>query len=185
MLNVVIWGLTLLTAVLTYAAQPEQNEKDEKADPLEPLAFLVGEWRGLEEARFGKGAGEREYRFILNGRYLLSQNASAFEPQEGLPEGDRHEDWTIFSYDQGRHTVVIRQFNSEGFVNRFVLDASSEMPTKMVFLSEASENSPPGLRARLTYEKVSDDELHETFELAMPGEDFGVLVRNRWTRVSR
>lgn len=170
-------AITLAVAVVLPAAQPEPTERT-----LEPLAFLVGEWRGEEDARFGRGEGEREYRFILNERYLLSQNLSRFEPQEDLPEGDRHEDWTFFSYDDNRETFVVRQFNSEGFVNRFVLDPSSTVPETMVFVSEASENAPPGLRARLTYEKVSDDELQETFELAMPGEDFSVVTRNRWTR---
>lgn len=177
--NVAISVLSVLVTVLTQASQPETD------NPLETLAFLVGEWHGEEDASFGKGKGEREYRFIMDGRYLLSQNVSTFEPQERLPEGDRHEDWTIFSYDRGRRTFVLRQFNSEGFVNRFVLDASSLTPEKMVFLSEASENAPPGLRARLTYEKVSDDELHETFELATPGEDFDVMIRNHWKRARR
>jgi len=58
------------------------------------------------------------------------------------------------------------------------------IPTKMIFVSEASENAPPGLRARLTYEKVSDDEFNEIFELAMPGKDLQVMIRNRWTRAT-
>lgn len=178
MQSVAIAFVTILASGLTQASPPETDH------PLEPLAFLVGKWSGNEDASFGKGVGEREYRFIMNGRYLLSQNVSKYAPQEDLPEGDRHEDWTLFSYDRNRQTFVVRQFNSEGFVNRFVLDRSSVIPTKMVFVSEASENSPPGLRARLTYEKAGDDELHETFELAMPGEDFSVIIRNHWRRTS-
>ncbi len=171
--------LSACVVVATTLAHTQQPAPD---DPLEPLAYLVGEWRGEEDASFGKGTGVREYSFIMSGKYLLSQNVSTFEPQDKLPEGDRHEDWTIFSYDRDRETIVVRQFNSEGFVNRFILDASSEGPNKMVFISEAAENAP-GLRARLTYEKVSNDELHETFEIAMPGKDFGILIRNRWTRM--
>ena len=161
-----------------------QDPEPAKDDPLAPLSFLVGKWRGEEQASFGTGVGEREYRLVLNGRYLLSENVSTFEPQEGLPEGDRHEDWTFFSYDRERQTLVLRQFNSEGYVNRFILDGTSDIPSRMVFVSEASENAPPGLRARLTVEKTSDDRFQETFELAMAGEDFNVMLRNRWTRVA-
>jgi hypothetical protein len=178
MKSIAIAALIAIGATIAHAQQPAET------DPLEPLAFLVGEWRGQEDARFGEGKGERRYRLILGDRYLLSQNASIFEPQDSLPEGDRHEDWTIFSYDKGRDTFVVRQFNSEGFVNRFTLDASSVVPTKMIFVSEASENAPPGLRARLTYEKVSDDEFNEIFELAMPGKDLQVMIRNHWTRAT-
>jgi hypothetical protein len=182
MKSVAIGWLAAVAAVrvLVLAETPQPAAHD----PLAPLAFLVGEWRGAEDGRFGEGTGEREYRFMMGGRYLLSQNVSTFEPQEGLPEGDRHEDWTFFSYDRDRETFVLRQFNSEGFVNRFVLDPASAVPAKMVFVSEASENALPGLRARLTYEKASDDELRETFELAMPGEDFEVVLRNHWPRAA-
>ncbi len=152
-------------------------------DPLKPLAFFIGEWRGEENATFGHGTGTRTYEMILSDRYLLSRNHSSFKPQKGLPEGEEHQDWTFFSYDQGRETYVIRQFHGEGFVNRFVLDPSSEVPKHMVFVSEASENAPPGLRARLTFTQVSTDEFEEVFELAVPGKELSVLVRNRWSRV--
>ncbi|MCG8454866.1 MAG: DUF1579 domain-containing protein, partial [Holophagales bacterium] len=90
----------------------------------EPFEFLLGSWEAEETARFGAGRGERTYRLVVHGRYLLSDNRSLFEPQEGLPEGDDHRDWTILSYDRVRETYVVRQFVSEGYVNRFELDPS-------------------------------------------------------------
>lgn len=50
-------------------------------DSLTPLAFFLGEWRGEEQGAFGTGHGERTYRPILKGRYLLAENRSTFPPQ--------------------------------------------------------------------------------------------------------
>ena len=136
---------------------------------------------GEESGSFGQGKGTRTYRRILQDRYLLSDNRSVFEPQPGLPDGNEHSDWTIFSYDSARGLIVIRQFNSEGFVNRFVQE---EQPTgePLVFVSEASENAPEGLRARLTLDIVSETEIKETFELANPDQELRVVLRNHWRK---
>lgn len=151
-------------------------------DPLAALSVLQGEWAGAESGSFGEGQGTRSYRRILDDHYLLSENRSVFPPQPGLPEGNEHRDWTIFSFDSARGLIVVRQFNSEGFVNRLVQEKGGP-GDPLVFVSEASENAPPGLRARLTLDVVSDTEFHETFELASAGQDFRVVLRNRWTRV--
>jgi hypothetical protein len=74
-----------------------------------PFEYFIGSWTGEESASFGAGRGERVYRFILQGRYLISQNVSRFPPQESRPQGETHEDWTIFSYDSVRKTYIIRQ----------------------------------------------------------------------------
>lgn len=165
-----------------HAAQPAP-ETPESADHWQPWSYFLGEWKGEEKGVFGDGHGERTYERILGDRFLLARNRSTFPPQEGLPAGDVHEDWAIFSYDQARDTFVLRQFVSEGHVNRYVLDPSSDPPRRRVFVSEASENAPPGFRLRLTYEIVGDDEFTESFEMAPPGAELRVVLRNRWRRV--
>ena len=75
-----------------------------------------------------------------------------FEPQEKNPEGEVHEDWAFFSFDQNRNSLVMRQFNVEGFVNRYVLDSLSSDGSRLILISENSENAPPGLMARYTLE---------------------------------
>lgn len=174
--------LALLAALAVFAQAGERPEAA-PPDPLEPLSVFLGEWRGEEHGVFGEGIGRRSYRRIIKGRYLLGENSSEFPPQEGLPEGDSHADWAIFSYDQGRGTYVLRQFTSEGFVNRYVLEPGASVPEQMVFTSEASENAPAGLRTRLSYQVVSEDEFMEVFEIAPPGQEYSVVIRNRWRRV--
>lgn len=53
-----------------------------------------------------------------------------------------------------------------------------------VFVTEAIENIPPGLGARLACKVLDGDGFEETFDLAAPGEDFechskGVMKRKQ------
>ena len=150
---------------------------------LHRFQYFVGEWTGKETGSPGIGKGRRTYRYILQNRYLHGENQSVFEPQEKNPTGEVHDDWTVFSFDTARKTVIVRQFNSEGFVNRLVLQ-DPENEKELVFVSEASENAPPGLRVRLSYRILNENEFAETFELARPGQDFAGLLENHWTRVT-
>lgn len=170
------------------AAETESSRGEppaEEVDRWAPWRFWLGEWRGEEHGDFGEGRGERSYEMILENRFLLARNRSTFPPQEGLEQGDEHEDLAIFSYDTARDAYVLRQFVSEGFVNRLVLDPASKVPERMVFVGEASENAPPGFQTRLTLETVGDDEFVEVFELGPPGGELKVVLRNRWRRVER
>lgn len=172
-----------ILALLLFCSQFQAMAQENPREPLwGPLQSLVGQWRGHETGVAGEGKGERVYEFILGGRYLLSKNISRFEPQERNPKGEVHQDWAIFSYDQNRDALIAREFNSEGFVNRLVQDKQASDESSLVFVSEASENAPPGLRARLTLRIKSRDELEEIFEIALPGKDFAVFLRNYWTR---
>ncbi|MBN2410586.1 hypothetical protein JXQ31_02765 [candidate division KSB1 bacterium] len=148
----------------------------------EPFDYFVGNWDGHETGRAGIGKGDRSYQFIMDGHFLFMKNISRFEPQEKNPDGETHEDWTIFSFDEARQKFIIRQFNIEGFINRFVLDSLVNRNNTFIFTSESSENAPPGLRARLSYYIQDQDEFRETFELAMPGKDFVLFLENFWKR---
>lgn len=149
-----------------------------------PFDYFVGSWTGEESASFGKGKGERSYRFILQGHYLLSENASRF-PAQGARAGEAHDDWTVFSYDTARKTYVARQFNSEGFINTLVMDRSSSVPRKMRFVAERSENAPSGTSVVLEFEIAGEDEFVEHFEVRFPGRDEPMEIRNRWRRTRR
>jgi hypothetical protein len=93
-----------------------------------------------------------------------------------------HQDWTFYSYDKDRGRFVMRQFNIEGFVNRFSLDSLSTDGKFMRFELEAAENAPEDLRARMTYIIKSEDQFEEVFELAFPGQEYSVWLRNYWKR---
>ena len=77
-----------------------------------------------------------------------------------------------------------RQFHVEGFVNQYVMDYLSPDGKTIVFTTESIENIPAGWRARETYQVLDPDEFTETFELAEPGKDFVLYVRNQFKRLA-
>jgi hypothetical protein len=149
---------------------------------LAPLDALLGTWKGLQEGQPGKGTVERTYSRILQARFIEGRNLSVYAPQEKNPKGERHENIDVFSFDNARKRIVLRQFHQEGFVNQYVMEPVTKAGT-LVFVSEAIENIPPGYRARETYTLTSADEFEELFEIAAPGKDFETYSRARLSRV--
>lgn len=154
----------------------------EMADIWEPFKFFIGEWEGRGEGKGGISTGEQEFQLVLNGKFLQVKNKSVFEPQEKNPEGETHEDWGLFSFDENRKKFVFRQFHVEGFVNQYILDSLSTDGKTFVFVTEEIENIPSGWRARLTYEIRSENEFNLIFELAPPGENFEVCQEGNLKR---
>ena len=173
-------GILIVVLILSPNILFAQEEK--KPDVWEPLKFFLGSWEGQGEGRPGVSKAEREYKFVLQGKFLEAQNKSIYEPQEDNPKGEVHEDWGLFSYDQGRGKFVFRQFHVEGFVNQYVLDSLSADGKTLVFVTESIENIPSGWRARETYKILNDDEFTETFELAAPEQDFELYITNHFKR---
>lgn len=152
----------------------------QEAKPIDvwnPLAFMIGDWKGQGSGEPGTGSYERSYRFIFNGKFIEVHNKSAWAPTAANPKGEVHEDLGYISYDKARKTFVLRQFHIEGFVNQYRLESISPDGSKIVFVSEAIENIPAGWRARETYQKTSDDEFSESFDLAPPGQEFSVYSK--------
>jgi hypothetical protein len=152
------------------------------ADPLQPLAFLIGRWEGTSDGQPGSARVQREYIRILNSRFIRAQNRSVYQPQDKNPKGETHEDLGIFSFDTARHRALLRQFHVEGFVNQYVAELDLQ-PDTFVFTSEAIENIPHGWRARETYTVLGPDAFQEVFELAGPEKPFELYSRVRLTRV--
>jgi hypothetical protein len=157
-------------------------QTDKKPDVWAPLKFFVGSWAGMGKGQSGVSKVEREYQFVLNGKFLQARNKSVYAPQENNPQGEVHEDWGLFSYDRSRKKFVLRQFHVEGFVNQYVLDSLAVDGKTVVLVSESIENIPAGWRARETYKILNDDEFAEIFELAEPGKDFEVYSENYFKR---
>jgi hypothetical protein len=170
--------LLLVTAATgpLFAQQPAV-----KSDPLAPLRFFVGVWRGEQNGEPGHGASDRTYSFVLKDRFLQVKNTSTYPPQEKNRAGEIHQDMGMIGYDKARKKFVFRQFHVEGFVNTYVQEESSDTK-KIVFVSEAIENISPGWRARETYLILNDNEFIERFELAEPGKDFALYAEARLKR---
>lgn len=158
------------------------QESEKKPDVWAPLKFFVGRWEGIGNGQPGDSKVEREYRFVLGGKFLKAENKSTYAPQEKNPKGEVHEDLGLFSYDGGRKKFILRQFHAEGFVNQYVADSISPDGKTLVFTTESIENIPSGWKARESYRIVSDSEFVETFSLAPPEKDFELYSENRLKR---
>jgi hypothetical protein len=175
-----ITGLQLLLALLLSPAALAQATQ--QPDVWEPLKYFVGSWEGTAKGQPGNGKVEREYQFVLNGKYLQAKNKSTYPPQEKNLKGEVHEDWGLFSYDRSRKRFVLRQFHVEGFVNQYALDTAAINSKTLVFTTESIENVPAGWRARESYRILNSDEFVEVFELAEPGKELEVYSENRFKR---
>ena len=174
--------ILLVAGSVSVAATARFPEGRSKEDAWGPVRFLVGHWKGSTQGKYGTAKIQVTGKLILSGKYLFLRTKSVFKPQDKNPKGETHEDWAIISYDQARGKFVLRQFNVEGFVNRYVLEDISEDGNRLVFLTEAVENGPPGMRARSTYTRNGNDEFVEVFELALQGRDFSACITSKLTR---
>jgi hypothetical protein len=172
-----LFGLTLV--VLPRASSTQETDAE---SPWQQLQFLVGDWVGEGEGRWGHSTLERSYEFVLNNQFLRGTGKSTYAPQEKNPEGEVHVNWDIISYDTDRETFILRQFHDEAFVNTYALVDVSMDSRSLFFESEHIENFIAGWRARETYHILGPDEFTETFELASAEGEFEVLVTNHFTR---
>jgi len=154
-----------------------------QSDPWAPLRVLEGKWEGAESGELGKGTSSREYRFEMNGRFLVERNRVVWEPKTPGAKSEAHEDVGFFSYDKNQKKLMLRQFHNEGFVNEYALDSLSQEGTSFEFVTVRIENIAAGWRAKEAYRAVSADELEATFSLAPPGKDFEVFTTAHLKRV--
>ena len=174
-------SVALLAAVLMISSYASE-QSTASGNAWEPLQFFAGKWEGTGKGKPGVSKIEREYQFVLNGKYLNVKSRSIYNPQPNNAKGETHEEWGMISFDKGRKQFVFRQFHVEGFVNQYVTTSISTDGKTIVFTSEGIENIPAGWRARETYKIISPDEFQETFELAGPGKDFEVYSEGQLQR---
>ncbi len=175
-----IMKLTAVGLLLLASISGAQNPIP--ADIWKPLRTLVGVWEGRGSGQPGVSRIQREYRLVLNDKFLQVQNKSTYDPQPKNPNGEVHEDWGMMSFDKARKKFVLRQFHVEGFVNQYVMSSSSADGKTIVFTSENIENIPTGYRARETYKIVGPDEFLEIFEIAEPGKEFELYSEGHFRR---
>ena len=153
---------------------------NESSDPWQPFCFFLGRWKGTGSGNPGESQIEREYKQILNDQFIQVIDRSVYEPQERNPEGEVHEEIGFISYDRSREKFVLREFHVEGYVNQYLLEDPDA--DKLIFITEAIENIPPGWQARTTYEILGENEFKETFDLAGPGQEWACFITNEFSR---
>ena len=146
------------------------------------LRFLVGEWAGEGSGRPGAGAGTFTFRFDLDERILIRRDHSEYPASPGR-EATTHEALMITYPAPGASGLEAIYFDGEGHVIRYLTSTENGGRT-IVFLSEAVGSAP---RFRLTYDRVSDDVVDVSFEIAPPGDGgaFKVYVAGRSHRVGK
>jgi hypothetical protein len=172
--------IALLIAAFVVSSHAQENAA--KPDRFAPLRFFVGTWRGDQAGEPGQGTAERTYQFILDDRFLQETNTSTYPPQDKNKKGEVHHHMSVIGYDGARKAFVFRQFHTEGFVNTYVQQTTTD-DNKLVFVTEGIENIPAGYRARETYTILNRDEFVERFEIAEPGKDFALYSEAHLKRV--
>ena len=172
---VVLVGVLAMTplAALAQTAAP---------DPLAPVSQLVGDWTGVGEGEPGVSAATRHAARVQNGRFVMVERRSVYPKQDQNKSGEVHTSIDIWSYDRARKVIVLRQFDSLGFVSTYVQDRAAGTDRRIVMVSEQMENVPRGLKARYTYEFVAPDEYRERFELDPDGKGLKTYVFGRYLR---
>src|SRR5262245_20801367 len=107
----VIIGSQLLLVLLLCA--PTQAQTIQQPDVWEPLKYFVGSWEGAAKGQPGAGKVEREYQFVLNGKFLQAKNKSTYPPQEKNPKGEIHEDWGCSATTAGASNLSSASFTSK------------------------------------------------------------------------
>jgi hypothetical protein len=131
--------------------------------PLEPLAFLIGEWEAAGAGQPGSGTGRAVFSRALQDRVILRSSYAEY-PGSGAAPGSRHDDLLVV-YVAADGAVRADYYDSEGHVIRYRV--TSPAPGQAVFVSEPETGK---LRYRLSYELAPRDVLRGEFAIAPPDE---------------
>ncbi len=165
--------LLIFVLIITCTNSFGQNKNFER------LEFLFGKWIGTGTG-FGNDTSkiESEFKIIMNGKYIEVWNDSKFKPTDKKPEGEHHIDKGIISFDENRKVIVYRQFNSEGYINQYILNDSLSSDTVLVFETESIESFVPGGKARWTIKKLADNKIETIFDVSFPGNKYACFGTN-------
>jgi hypothetical protein len=161
---------------------PLVQAQETPSDPLTPLRFLVGEWRGTTSGEHGTGTVARRYRFILSGQFLQERSMASFPPQPQQPDGAVFSHASFLLYDGAEKAMLFRILHQERFNGTFRLSPAQSRPTRLVFESVQFDNLPASWKALETIEVVSPNEYIETFQAAEAGKPLALQSRITFKR---
>jgi hypothetical protein len=174
--------IPLLLFLLVGALPSRALSQDAARDRLADVGWLVGDWTGVGQGQPGTSGSSRHAARVHGGRFIRVESRSVYPPQTGNDRGEVHTSTDIWSFDRSRGLLVMRQFDSLGFVSTYVQDRAASAGGRIVLVSEQLENVPGGWRARYTYEHPSANEYRELFELDS-GHGLQTYVASRFLRV--
>ena len=74
--------IKLIVTTLLLIASVGTAQTPIRSDNWEPFRYFVGSWEGTGNGQPGVSKIQREYRFVLNDKFLHVQNKSTYEPQQ-------------------------------------------------------------------------------------------------------
>lgn len=131
--------------------------------PLEPLAFLIGEWEATGAGQPGQGSGRAVFSRALQDRVILRTSYSEL-PASGAAASSRHDDLVVI-YAAAGTAARADYYDNEGHVIRYVV--TSPATGEAAFVSEPIAGEP---RYRLSYKLTPEGVLKGEFAIAPPGE---------------
>jgi hypothetical protein len=131
--------------------------------PLEPLAFLIGEWEATGAGQPGRGTGTATFSRALQDRVILRTSYSEYPPS-GAAAGSRHDDLLVIYAPPGGGARA-DYYDNEGHVIRYVV--ASPAAGEATFVSEPAAGQPT---FRLSYKLAADGVLRGEFAIAPAGE---------------
>jgi hypothetical protein len=126
--------------------------------PLDPLKFLIGDWKADPDQSGATGGFTFEMR--AQDHAMIRTNFSNTPASAGKP-ASRHDDVMMIYADGDK--LKADYADSEGHVIRYDVKTGED---KVMFESGAKANEP---RYRLRYAKNSDGSLAGAFDIAAPG----------------
>jgi hypothetical protein len=177
--------MKIVLFIILFACGLVSAQTNTPPDRWKPLRVFVGTWVGSGKGGAGEPKVEREYKFVLNNKFLQATHRSTYVPPNKNSKGEIHDDLGFFSYDRVRKQFVFRQFLVEGLVIQFLVSSISEDGKTIILDSESIENPiPKGIRSRETYKILDDNEFTETYEIAEAGKDFVVYFVKHFKRTA-
>ncbi len=74
-----VCGIAVSIVLFSFLATAQQPAAKSAFDPIK---FFVGRWQGSTHGEPGKGEGERNYEFVLRGRFIRVTNKTIYPAQE-------------------------------------------------------------------------------------------------------
>ncbi len=124
--------------------------------------FLLGDWVGEGAGSPGQGTGSFSFAPALQNTVLIRTNHADFPATNNNPAYSHDDLMIIYSkFD----TLQAMYFDNEKHVIHYLVEFAQDT-NSVTFLSDAIHDVP---RFKLTYNKVSDDRVKISFEIAPPG----------------
>ena len=157
-------------AIVVFAFGLAGHELAAVPGPLDPLKFLLGDWKADPDQSGATGGFTFEMK--VQDHVMVRTNYSNTAASAGKP-ASRHDDLMMI-YEDGKK-LKADYADSEGHVIRYDVRVSNT--DKVVFESSAKPDEP---RYRLTYTKNADGSLTGAFDIAPPGAPDGFKPYLSW-----